>query len=662
MRSGSTWLQMMMGQLCDVVTDFEMKWRPSYELQKLHVAIRGPDFSFQDFFNGLGNPPVKGSKLTFDFFPPDHLEQLSECLPADISIIHLTRNYFDVLNSFYRGIFHDYEESPAILRKSPASHEALGRSNKNYEAIKGNTSASRVRKVDPAEAARYLDIFLSVDRWASGLAFQKSYMRIDYSQINDQFINLARFIGSKDSEINLKRIMKSPPTKKLRSEIVIANECEIRDMVRSYEKQKCFPGLRPSEADREHPVEYPVQNAMLQLSGVCNYRCAMCAHASQNHGRMSDEVFERTLEDCKKCGIHTLIFAGAWGEPTLHPKWKEFIKCGIEQNFRVILSTNGSRLDADAISFLSTSGLKSLQISYAGYDKKSYESTYVHGDFAGMKNVLSSVKKAFLAVPNPPEIVINGVILEPSPDRFVDETYTFLYSCGFSDLEIQMTWPNNYAGKRNDLRCASRRFEKESGKSSLALCPILRDVIGVYWDGEITACACLDNERKMLIGNIVKESVADMRRTNIFQNMLAAFSKNDLSAMEMCAQCEVPYRCDQNVRILPTWQRSIAGIRILEATYGWNCRDDKGVRISPGNVTAVLRKKCDGREGIVFQVDVTELGDPAPGRAKDLSISWRYAEDPKMISHSFYVPAEAHGQKVTLPCASEKNTKGKARA
>lgn len=91
------------------------------------------------------------------------------------------------------------------------------------------------------------------------------------------------------------------------------------------------------------------------------------------------------------------------------------------------------------------------------------------------------------------------------------------------------------------------------------------------------------------------------------------------------------------------------GILILEATYGSNCAQENMSEAIKGNSTHVLSCKCNGRKKIEFKVDVHELGDPAPGQAKDLSIIWRYAEDSRMTPQSIYVAAEAHGKLVQIP-------------
>ena len=91
------------------------------------------------------------------------------------------------------------------------------------------------------------------------------------------------------------------------------------------------------------------------------------------------------------------------------------------------------------------------------------------------------------------------------------------------------------------------------------------------------------------------------------------------------------------------------GIIFIEATYGSNCVKNKLFEDFKGNITNYLNDNYQGKKKIHFKVDVNKLGDPAPGRAKDMTITWRYAEDHKMKSYNLYIPAEAHGRHVEIP-------------
>ncbi len=297
-----------------------------------------------------------------------------------------------------------------------------------------------------------------------------------------------------------------------------------------------------------------VNNAMLQLSGICNFRCRMCGHSANNNGMMTDEVFKRIIDDCMECGIHTLIFAGAWGEPTLHPDWQRYLKESIALGFNTILSTNASRLDNKAINFLAISGLKSLQVSFSGFDKKSYESTYIGGKYEVIRKVLKNCKQHFLKISNPPDILINGVAEHAKTESFVDKTYQFLYNLGYSDTEINIVRPCNFGGKLAQKDIIKGDFGiKRTTKESLDMCTVLKDVVGVYWDGKVTACACLDNDGKMLMGNIFITSINDMRKSDYFSKIVECFKIKDLSSLEMCSKCDVPYGSERNVKALPSW-------------------------------------------------------------------------------------------------------------
>lgn len=99
---------------------------------------------------------------------------------------------------------------------------------------------------------------------------------------------------------------------------------------------------------------------------------------------------------------------------------------------------------------------------------------------------------------------------------------------------------------------------------------------------------------------------------------------------------------------------SARSIKVSDATYGMNCRSfvpPTGAvnTVRSGNVTEAIGKLCDGEDGQCdFVVDVAEIGDPAPGCAKDLAIGWLCgnAQKPRHIM----VAPEAHGKRVNLTC------------
>ncbi|MHA1615904.1 MAG: tungsten cofactor oxidoreductase radical SAM maturase [Candidatus Njordarchaeales archaeon] len=77
----------------------------------------------------------------------------------------------------------------------------------------------------------------------------------------------------------------------------------------------------------------------------CNLNCIMCFRRSvkEPFGSMKKELFEKIIDDAKKCGVKFIWFGG-WGEPLTHPEIFEFIALARDANIDVGINTNGTLL------------------------------------------------------------------------------------------------------------------------------------------------------------------------------------------------------------------------------------------------------------------------------------------------------------------------------
>jgi len=92
----------------------------------------------------------------------------------------------------------------------------------------------------------------------------------------------------------------------------------------------------------------------------------------------------------------------------------------------------------------------------------------------------------------------------------------------------------------------------------------------------------------------------------------------------------------------------------MEASYGLNLIGQPMLRpgilpLCAGNATDTLSSLMNGQNGVLTTVDVTLLGDPAPGLAKELVVFYVYLEDPARKLREVRVSAEAHGQQLSIP-------------
>lgn len=111
----------------------------------------------------------------------------------------------------------------------------------------------------------------------------------------------------------------------------------------------------------------------VDIVGSCNARCPFCPRvampADRAKGFMDFELFRRILQRGKEHGIHTLYLYST-GEPTLHPRFDDFVAVAKDLDYFVVCSTNGSMMHQHRKG-LSLADV--VQVSIEGWDRVSYE-------------------------------------------------------------------------------------------------------------------------------------------------------------------------------------------------------------------------------------------------------------------------------------------------
>ncbi len=287
---------------------------------------------------------------------------------------------------------------------------------------------------------------------------------------------------------------------------------------------------------------------MIQVSARCNLGCVMCGYVGRtpNVGFIEPDLFRHILDDCRSYGVRRIYMETAWGEPMLHPKIFDLLE--MARDLQIALSTNITPLNARRIERLAETELDTLQLSFCGYDRESYETTYVGAKFEHVIENLQEIQRVFTRRSNGTRIIVNGVSLSDDL-TFVARTVAFLRSLGFRDDQMEIKLPNNFAGMYTGSPAEGTRgihTHKNLYDQTLQLCSVLTDNPGIYVDGRVTACGCLDNSSALIIGNIRQESLRDMRYGPRYEALLNAFMRGDVSEVPLCSSCDVPY-CDSRM-------------------------------------------------------------------------------------------------------------------
>lgn len=234
MRSGSTYLQAALGSLPDVGVDFELKWGLAGVPSPVHIVLDSDPRSIREVLATVGPDManVRGSKFVYDFrrLSRSEFRSLAGRL-AGTRIIHLSRNYGDVLLSSQRGFFHlagdsDLEQLGENLRSAidaarPSPEQAI-----------------EPAHVKPDDCFRKLLVFLHNDLQMKSLAADFPYVRVDYSDLSERIPDLCRFVGSSAADEDITRVVISPAVLKLPSvppESVISNVKELQPLFDAFE-------------------------------------------------------------------------------------------------------------------------------------------------------------------------------------------------------------------------------------------------------------------------------------------------------------------------------------------------------------------------------------------------------------------------------------------
>lgn len=295
--------------------------------------------------------------------------------------------------------------------------------------------------------------------------------------------------------------------------------------------------IAQSEARNLLPTEL-----YMQISRRCNLRCAMCGHEvwKSNSGFMEMDVFDRTLDQARANDITTLHILSGQGEPMLHPHVFEMLEKAVGMGFSVGIVTNGTPLTQERCERLGKLGLSYIQFSFAGWDKESYEATYVGSKFERTLANLRTMQDTTRGTRT--NFMVKAVCTGDNWAEVRDRTRAFLESHGVEKVFTVVA--NNFGG--NVVH--GRFFDQHQVWSLKNIthqrrmpCRVLLRAVGVFCDGTVTACACYDSNAELKIGNIMEQSLAEIRQGPEFRKIVDAFRCGDVSGVPMCSKCDDPF-------------------------------------------------------------------------------------------------------------------------
>ncbi len=296
-------------------------------------------------------------------------------------------------------------------------------------------------------------------------------------------------------------------------------------------------------AYRENWSEYALKQQVaewpllvdIELSSLCNLRCPMCYTITDEfkqkvHAKlMDDNLFYKIIDEI--AGNVVAIRLSLRGEPTLHPKFIEFIKYAKQKGIKeVSFLTNGSKLTDDYIVELIDAGTDWITVSIDGIDEE-YESIRKPLKF---DETYTKIKRFYEIKREKnvhrPVIKIQGIW--PSIKNNVEEYYNRFKP--YTDL-IAFNPLIDYLDNDSDIVYVD-------GFS----CPQLYQRLIVAADGQVMACSN-DEDNMNVIGNILNESVYSIwHGENLTKMRELHKQENGFKQCEVCRKCYLPRATEDN--------------------------------------------------------------------------------------------------------------------
>jgi len=250
----------------------------------------------------------------------------------------------------------------------------------------------------------------------------------------------------------------------------------------------------------------------IEVTNRCNLHCLMCDRDSLTRPQADIEwsMFEKIADEAIKLGVRR-IKLNRYGECLMHPKIHEMTKYlksrGVPWVFFV---SNGTLMNEDRRKAIVDSGLDLLVVSIDGYTAETYETIRRGARLDKVRtNVEELIRLRNESGKKRPLVQINTVLMQDNADEVPD---LIRYWEDRADLvSVRSYGVTGTLGDRSVL--AEEHFDNE-----LSPCHFIYSSMLTFVNGDVTIC-CADFNGALVIGNVTKQSLADMWRGAAYEKI-----------------------------------------------------------------------------------------------------------------------------------------------
>jgi len=263
----------------------------------------------------------------------------------------------------------------------------------------------------------------------------------------------------------------------------------------------------------------------IELTNNCNCNCKMCPRtiSQRKTGYMSETLFKKIVDECEVS--RTPIRLIGFGEPLLHPQFKNFITYALSKKYiKVHLTTNGRLLDWKTIETLVNWKVHSIIISFQGLTKEEYQN--MRGCSWDVVEENLKVFKRQRGRKNKPYIRITTTIdsiNEKDRQSFLKQWLPLVDSISIGKTNWHIV------------------NQKEPDYQKYVQCTEVNRLVQISWDGKVSPC-CGDPDDFLTIGNANNESIRTIwKKSKRLECIRELLKDKGNKTLTICSRCFPTY-------------------------------------------------------------------------------------------------------------------------
>lgn len=270
----------------------------------------------------------------------------------------------------------------------------------------------------------------------------------------------------------------------------------------------------------------------LELTNKCDLRCSYCENqlGLRAKGFMSEAVFGRVVDSVAELRVDRVRLVGN-GEPTLHPRFCEYIERLVAVSPYVTVLSNGQWRSETMAERLLATGVAMIEFSVDGMDAPRYEASREGGSFDRLVRNLTHLRSLRSGHP---ALVRVRVMVRPSERHQIGEIRRFW--ARFADVVV-----SSPIVQRPQLSADPDVFTaRQVAEGAYPRCTAPLIQLGVNWNGDVPLCSQSSIQigaPGLVLGNIMDRSLTELWGHATRRGYCKAHRERNPQEMSICRGC-----------------------------------------------------------------------------------------------------------------------------